>query len=164
VLQLFDSWVGCLSPSDYVAYVEPFTRRIFDALSGGEGRETPLIHFGVNTATLLPYMADDGASVIGVDWRIPLDVAWGIIGRHRAIQGNLDPAVLLGPPAVIEREIHDVLARAAGCPGHIFNLGHGLLPQTPVAHVERAVEAIKLHAATGERPSAAIKELAGASA
>ena len=139
-LQLFDSWVGCLSPSDYARYVRPHTRRIFAELADAG---VPLIHFGVNTATLLGLMKDDGASVIGADWRIPLDEAWATIGFDRAIQGNLDPTVLLAPAAVIEREVSDVLARASGRSGHIFNLGHGLLPQTPLAGIERALETVR---------------------
>lgn len=139
-LQLFDSWVGCLSPDDYARYVRPHTQRIFAELAS---TGAPLIHFGVNTATLLPLMRDDGATVIGADWRIPLDAAWETIGHDRAIQGNLDPAVLLGPADVIERETRAVLARAGGRPGHIFNLGHGLLPQTPLAGIERVLETVR---------------------
>lgn len=139
-LQLFDSWVGCLSPNDYAEYVEPYSKKIFASL---QSAGVPLIHFGVNTATLLPLMKDDGASVIGVDWRLPLDEAWSIIGEDKAIQGNLDPTVLLGDAAVIEREVRDVLRRADGRPGHIFNLGHGLLPSTPVDNVQRAVDCVR---------------------
>ncbi len=143
VLQLFDSWVGCLTPDDYVRYVQPHTRRVFAELQGdGNGEAVPLIHFGVNTATLLEEMTSDGATVIGADWRIPLDRAWQLIGADRAIQGNLDPAVLLGSCDVIERETTAVLARAAGRAGHIFNLGHGLLPDTPVAAIERVIETV----------------------
>ncbi|HKO16937.1 MAG TPA: uroporphyrinogen decarboxylase [Gemmatimonadaceae bacterium] len=139
-LQLFDSWVGCLSPRDYRTYVQPYTRRIFAELAPAGA---PLVHFGVNTATLLPEMRDDGATVIGIDWRIGLDDAWGIVGPERAVQGNLDPAVLLAPAAVIQREVRDVLARAQGRPGHIFNLGHGLLPQTPVEAVAQVIETVR---------------------
>lgn len=138
-LQLFDSWIGCLSPRDYVSFVQPYCRRIFSELAP---LDVPLIHFGVNTATLLPEMARDGATVIGVDWRIGLDDAWRIIGEDKAIQGNLDPAVLLGPDHIIDREVRDILARAGGRPGHIFNLGHGLLPNTRVEAVSRAIEAV----------------------
>ncbi len=139
-LQLFDSWVGALSRNDYVRYVQPYTRRIFAELGP---LDAPLIHFGVNTATLLDAMATDGATIIGADWRIPLDRAWAIVGHERGIQGNLDPAVLLGPFAVIEREVNDVLDRAGGLPGHIFNLGHGLLPDTPVAAIEHAIATVR---------------------
>ena len=142
-VQLFDSWVGCLSPREYAAHVEPWVQRIFRALAG---RGAPLIHFGVNTATLLPLMRGDGATVIGVDWRIPLDRAWTVIGEDLAIQGNLDPGVLFAPADVIAREVDDVLRRAAGWPGHVFNLGHGLLPGTPLDGVYAAVEAVHTHA------------------
>ena len=138
-LQVFDSWVGCLSPADYRRYVQPYMRRIFTEL---RGLGAPLIHFGVNTATLLDDMKRDGATVIGVDWRIPLDVAWSTIGPRLSIQGNLDPTVLLGGSDVITRDVTDVLDRAAGRPGHIFNLGHGLLPQTPIDAPQRVVDCV----------------------
>jgi uroporphyrinogen decarboxylase len=141
-LQLFDSWVGCLSPSDYSHYVAPYSRRIFAALAQVD---TPLIHFGVNTATLLPMMKDDGATVIGVDWRIPLDAAWAIIGDRLAIQGNLDPAALFGTRELIQRKVQDVLRRAGGRPGHVFNLGHGLLPQTPLDSVQRVIDCVRTY-------------------
>ena len=137
VLQLFDSWVGALSPDDYAAYVQPYTRRIFAALAPAG---LPFIHFGTNTAGLLDLLKDDGGSVIGVDWRLPLDVAWERVGTHRGIQGNLDPAALLGPPAVLEEHAAAVLQRAGARPGHIFNLGHGLLPDTPLDNVVRLVD------------------------
>ncbi len=152
-LQLFDSWVGCLSPDDYVRYVQPYSRRIFTALAD---LDIPRIHFGVNTATLLPHMKDDGGTVVGVDWRLPLDTAWQVIGTHRAIQGNLDPTVLLGAPDVIQREVHAILARAAGRPGHIFNLGHGLLPMTPISGIERALECIHTYHAGAPSASSAL--------
>jgi uroporphyrinogen decarboxylase len=143
-LQLFDSWIGCLSPRDYVSYVQPYCRRIFSELAP---LEAPMIHFGVNTATLLPEMAGDGGTVIGVDWRLGLDDAWRIIGDDKAIQGNLDPTVLLAPDTVIEREVRDILGRANGRPGHIFNLGHGLLPNTRPEAVSRAIDAVHRYAA-----------------
>ncbi|MGN6563832.1 MAG: uroporphyrinogen decarboxylase [Thermomicrobiales bacterium] len=136
-LQLFDSWVGCLSPQDYTAYVRPYTRRVFDALAPSG---LPFIHFGTNTATLLDQMKDDGGSLIGVDWRVPLDVAWQKIGHDLGIQGNLDPAALLAPVPTLEQAAADVLRRAGNRPGHIFNLGHGLLPQTPLDNVLRLVD------------------------
>ncbi len=145
-LQLFDSWIGCLSARDYVSHVQPYCRRIFAELAP---LGAPLIHFGVNTAMLLPEMAHDGGTVIGVDWRIALDDAWRIVGADTAIQGNLDPAVLLAPTAVIEREVLDILARAGGRPGHIFNLGHGLLPDTRVDAVSRVIDVI--HEAASRR-------------
>ncbi len=144
-LQLFDSWVGCLSPRDYVRYVQPYTRRIFAALAP---TGLPFIHFGTNTATLLDEMKGDGGSIIGVDWRIPLDEAWDRVGHHLGIQGNLDPALLLGPTAAMEEGADDVLRRAAGRPGHIFNLGHGLMPQTPLDNVLRLVDFVHERSAT----------------
>jgi uroporphyrinogen decarboxylase len=139
-LQLFDSWVGCLSPVDYDRYVRPYVRRIFFELASSGA---PLIHFGVNTATLLAAMKDDGATAVGVDWRIPLDDAWAIIGSDKAIQGNLDPTVLFGHHDVIAREVAGVLQRAGGRPGHVFNLGHGLLPSTPLEAVEHVIECVR---------------------
>jgi uroporphyrinogen decarboxylase len=136
-LQLFDSWVGCLSPADYVSYVLPHSQRTL-ALAAAAG--VPVIHFGTDTATLLAEFARAGGDVIGVDWRIPLDVAWERIGPGRAIQGNLDPAALLGPLPELERRVREVLARAARRPGHVFNVGHGVLPETPVAAVQAVVE------------------------
>ena len=138
-LQLFDSWVGSLSPRDYVEFVQPYSRQIFTELAT---LDIPLIHFGVNTATLLPELATDGASVIGIDWRIGLDDAWRLVGHENAVQGNLDPCVLLAPDNVIDREVRDVLRRAGGRPGHIFNLGHGLLPQTRLEAVCRVIETV----------------------
>lgn len=145
-LQLFDSWVGCLGPQDYAAFVQPYTQRIFEALKPAG---IPFIHFGTNTATLLPLMKDDGGSIIGIDWHMPLDDAWDIVGHHRGVQGNLDPAVLFAPPAYIRTRIADVLERAADRPGHIFNLGHGLHPKTPLDNVQRAVDFV--HELSAER-------------
>jgi uroporphyrinogen decarboxylase len=136
-LQLFDSWVGCLSPADYATYVFPHSQRALQ-LAGASG--VPLIHFGTDTATLLEDFARAGGDVIGVDWRVPLDVAWARIGPERAIQGNLDPVALLAPRPALEQRVRDVLARAGGRPGHIFNLGHGVLPETPVEAVQAVVE------------------------
>jgi len=138
-LQLFDSWVGCLSPADYATYVFPHSQRALE-LAGASG--VPVIHFGTDTATLLVDFARAGGDVIGVDWRVPIDVAWERIGisPSRAIQGNLDPVALLAPRPELERQVRDVLARAAGRPGHIFNLGHGVLPETPVEALQAVVE------------------------
>jgi len=138
-LQLFDSWAGSLSPAHYSRFVLPHTRRIFQAL---QGAGIPLIHFGTDTATLLEQMAEAGPDVVGVDWRIPIDEAWDRIGHELGIQGNLDPAVLFAPWESVEREALDVLNRAGGRRGHIFNLGHGILPETPVENVERLVELV----------------------
>jgi uroporphyrinogen decarboxylase len=123
VIQLFDSWVGVLSPADYDEFVAPWSARVLSGL------EVPAIHFGTGTAGLLGRLAATGGDVIGVDWRVDLDRAWDEFG-DRAIQGNLDPAILLGPWDRIEAAAQDVLRRAAGRPGHVFNLGHGVLPQT----------------------------------
>lgn len=136
-LQLFDSWVGCLSPRDYAAFVQPHTSRIIGAVR--ERHDLPFIHFGTNTATLLPLMKHDGGTVLGADWRLGLDEAWDLIGADKAIQGNLDPALLLGSTEHMLGEAADVLRRAGGRPGHIFNLGHGIHPETPVANLERLV-------------------------
>ncbi len=132
-VQIFDSWVGALSPADYREFALPHTTRILNAV---HGLGVPVIHFGTATATLLETMKEAGGDVIGADWRIPLDEAWDLIGHDRAIQGNLDPTLLLGPLERIMQGAHDVLRRAAGRPGHIFNLGHGILPETPVEHVQ----------------------------
>jgi uroporphyrinogen decarboxylase len=132
-VQVFDSWVGALGEADYREFALPHTRRIFAAL---EGTSVPTIHFGVGTGALLPVMCEAGGDVIGADWRVPLDEAWSRIGHNRAIQGNLDPTLLLAPRPRLLAGARDVLARAGGRPGHIFNLGHGILPSTPLEHVQ----------------------------
>jgi uroporphyrinogen decarboxylase len=137
-VQLFDSWVGCLSPDDYRTYVLPHSRAALQGLSA----LAPVIHFGTDTGGLLSAMREAGGDVIGVDWRVDLDVAWTSIGTDRAIQGNLDPIALLAPRAEIRRQAAAILARAARRPGHIFNLGHGILPQTPVDHARALVDAV----------------------
>jgi uroporphyrinogen decarboxylase len=144
-LQLFDSWIGALSVDDYRRYVQPFTRSVINALSDAG---VPLVHFGTGTAALLESMRDAGGTTIGVDWRIPLDIAWARIGYDRGIQGNLDPLVLLGPWEVVEREAGGVLRRAAGRPGHVFNVGHGIHPQTSPDQIQRLVEFV--HAFTAD--------------
>jgi uroporphyrinogen decarboxylase len=123
-IQLFDSWVGALSPQDYEEFVQPYSARILASV------DVPTIHFGTGTATLLGAMRDAGGDVIGLDWRTPLDWGWEQVGEDRGVQGNLDPTRLLGPWDRVEAGALDVLARAAGRPGHIFNLGHGVLPGT----------------------------------
>ena len=138
-VQVFDSWVGCLSPGDYAEYVLPHVQLIFEGLQR-EG--VPLIYFGTGTATLLPLMRQAGANVLGVDWRIQIDEAWATIGHDVAIQGNLDPVVLFAPQHEIERRVEDILDRAGGRPGHIFNLGHGILPNTPVENVAASVDMV----------------------
>jgi uroporphyrinogen decarboxylase len=132
-VQVFDSWVGALNARDYREFLLPHSRRIFEALSR---HDVPTIHFGVGTGSILSELREAGGSVIGADWRTPLDEAWQRIGFDRAIQGNLDPTLLLGPLDRALSAADDVLARAAGRPGHIFNLGHGILPTTPVEHVQ----------------------------
>ncbi len=131
-VQVFDSWVGALSPSDYCEFAQPHTKRIFDVVS----RRVPTVHFGTGTSTLLEHLRQAGGDVIGLDWRIPLDEGWQRIGHDRAVQGNLDPTLLLGPTSRLVEAADEVLARAAGRPGHIFNLGHGILPSTPPEHVQ----------------------------
>jgi uroporphyrinogen decarboxylase len=137
-IQLFDSWVGCLSPADYRARVLPHVRSLIRALRPG----TPVIHFGTGTAGLLEAMRAAGGDVIGLDWRVDLDAAWARVGHDVAVQGNLDPLVLLAPIAEIRAQAAAVLGQAAGRPGHVFNLGHGILPQTPVDHVRALVDAV----------------------
>ena len=141
-IQIFDSWAGQLSRADYREFALPHTRRIFEALAGSG---VPTIHFGVNTGAILPDMKDAGGDVIGVDWRAPLDEAWSAIGHDRAILGNLDPVRLLGPADCMMDAADDILRRAAGRPGHIFNLGHGVLPQTPLEHVQRLAAHVHAH-------------------
>ena len=137
-VQLFDTWVGCLSPEDYRELVLPHTRAVIQALAPG----VPVIHFGTGTAGLLELMREAGGDVIGLDWRVDLGEAWARLGPGVGVQGNLDPAALLAPPAEIRRQARAILERAAGRPGHIFNLGHGVLPETPVEHVIALVEAV----------------------
>ena len=132
-VQLFDSWVGALSAGDYREFILPHTRRIFETVAACG---VPTIHFGVGTGTILGELREAGGDVIGADWRMPLDEAWQRIGFDRAIQGNLDPTVLLGPLDRVFAATDDVLARADGRAGHIFNLGHGILPTTPLEHVQ----------------------------
>jgi uroporphyrinogen decarboxylase len=143
-LQLFDSWVGALGPGDYAEYVEPYSQRLLWEL---RGRGLPFIHFGTNTATLLDQMKNDGGTTISVDWRIPLDVAWEKIGYDLGIQGNLDAATLYGPDEFWQRRALDVLRQAEGRPGHIFNLGHGVLPDLPLDNVMRLVDFVHEHGA-----------------
>jgi uroporphyrinogen decarboxylase len=139
IVQLFDSWVGCLGPDDYRRYVLPHSRvAIAEA-----ARRAPVIHFATGNPALLPLLREAGGSVIGIDWRIDLDAAWAAVGHDRAVQGNLEPAVLLADRDTVRRRVHEVLDRAGGRPGHIFNLGHGILPQTPVENVLELVAAVK---------------------
>jgi uroporphyrinogen decarboxylase len=137
-LQLFDSWVGALSPDDYRRYVMPYSRQLFERL---RPLDVPVIHFGVETASLLALMRDAGGDVIGVDWRVPLDEARERIGARHAVQGNLDPVALFAPLPELRGKVRDILGRAGGT-GHIFNLGHGVLPGTPVDHVRAVVDLV----------------------
>ncbi|MDP1770632.1 MAG: uroporphyrinogen decarboxylase [Nitrospirota bacterium] len=139
VIQLFDSWVGCLSIGDYEEYVMPHVQLIFEGLKR-EG--VPMIHFGTGTSAMLRQMRKAGGDVIGVDWRIHLDEAWAMVGHDVAVQGNLDPLALYAPLPEIERRVADILRRAAGRPGHIFNLGHGILPTTPIEHVAATIDMV----------------------
>jgi uroporphyrinogen decarboxylase len=132
-VQIFDSWVGALNARDYREFILPHTRRIFEGIAK---HGVPTIHFGVGTGSILGEMRQAGGDVIGADWRTPLDDAWERIGPDRAVQGNLDPTLLLGPIDRVLAGADDVLTRAGGRPGHIFNLGHGILPSTPVEHVQ----------------------------
>jgi uroporphyrinogen decarboxylase len=131
-VQVFDSWVGTLSAADYREFALPHTQCIFAAV----GSRVPTIHFGTGTATILEELREGGGDVIGVDWRIPIDDAWERIGHDRAVQGNLDPTLLLGPTARMFQQTDDILARVGSRPGHIFNLGHGILPSTPLEQVQ----------------------------
>lgn len=131
-VQVFDSWVGTLGPADYREFALPHTKCLFAAVGG----RVPTIHFGTGTGTLLSDMSEAGGDVIGVDWRIPIDAAWDRIGSDRGVQGNLDPTLLLGPPQRMFAQTDEILTRVAGRNGHVFNLGHGILPSTPVEHVQ----------------------------
>ena len=136
VIQIFDSWAGALSVADYRDYVLPITQSLVHQV---QARGVPVIYFGVDTATLLPAMRETGADVIGLDWRIPLDVGRRAVGGHCAVQGNLDPITLFAPEALLRARVEEVLRQAGGSPGHIFNVGHGLVPGTPVENVQRVV-------------------------
>jgi uroporphyrinogen decarboxylase len=138
-VQLFDSWAGALSEADYRRHVLPHSAAV---LSGLAGAGVPRIHFGVGTTELLGVMGEAGADVVGVDWRTPLDVATRRIGPDRAVQGNLDPAVLFAPWPVIETEVRRILAEGATAPGHVFNLGHGVLPETDPEVLARVVDLV----------------------
>jgi uroporphyrinogen decarboxylase len=142
VIQIFDSWVGCLSVEDYRRYVLPHTTELVKAL---QKTAVPIIYFGTDSATLLPSMRETSAEVIGLDWRIPLDEGWRSLGFEGAVQGNLDPVLLFADWKELKSRAEDILRRAAGRPGHIFNLGHGILPETPVENVKALAEFVQEH-------------------
>lgn len=137
-VQLFDSWVGCLSADDYQTFVQPHTKYVTENIN----RETPVLHFGTDTATLLEAMRDAGGDCLGLDWRINLDEGWRRIGYDKAVQGNLDPVTLFADSTFVVEQARKILQLAANRNGHIFNLGHGILPETPVDNVLRLVEAV----------------------
>jgi uroporphyrinogen decarboxylase len=140
VIQIFDSWVGSLSLSDYRAYAFEASKRLVRAV---QTMGVPVIYFGVETAGLLDQMAQTGADVIGLDWRQPLDEGWRAVGHGHAVQGNLDPITLFAPLDVLEQRVKEILRAANGRPGHIFNLGHGIVPATPVENVQAVVRMVR---------------------
>lgn len=144
-LQVFDSWAGALSPADYRRFVLPYSARVIRKVAG----KVPVIHFASGAGGLLELMAEAGGDVIGLDWRVTLDEAWARVGHERGVQGNLDPALLFSSPRQIERAVKDILERAGGRPGHIFNLGHGVMPGTPVENVKALVRAVARHSRRG---------------
>ncbi len=147
-VQIFDSWVGALSPQDYENFVLPYSQKVLQA---AKAENVPVIHFGTNTTTLLPLMKRAGGDVIGLDWRIPLDDGWALLEGNVAVQGNLDPALLFAPLPEIKARVQDILWRAAGRPGHIFNLGHGILQHTPVDNVKAVVDMVHEYSALQEK-------------
>ena len=154
VLQVFDSWVGNLSPSDYARFALPHTKTLISEL---KATGAPVIYFGTDTATLLPSMKQTRAEVMGVDWRIPIDDAFEMLGDNYAVQGNLDPVVLFAPEAEVRRQTREVIDRVCGRIGHIFNLGHGILPETPVENVLALVEEVHAYSATrNQSPSSSV--------
>ena len=140
VIQIFDSWAGALSPADYRDFVLPVTTRLVRRV---QALGVPVIYFGVDTATLLPAMRETGADVIGLDWRVPLDQGWSTLGNSVAVQGNLDPILLFAEEDLLRRRVRQILQQAGGRPGHIFNLGHGIVPGTPVENVQRVVQYVR---------------------
>jgi uroporphyrinogen decarboxylase len=143
VIQIFDSWVGSLSLEDYREFVLPLTTKFIHRV---QALGVPVIYFGVDTASLLPSMRATGADVLGLDWRVPVDAAWASIDHACAVQGNLDPITLFAPPELLRNRIHGILAQAASRPGHIFNVGHGIVPGTPVENVQAAVRFVREYA------------------
>jgi uroporphyrinogen decarboxylase len=142
VIQIFDSWVGCLSADDYRRYV---LTHVTDLVKRLQRSAAPIIYFGTDSATLLPAMKETGAEVIGLDWRIPLDQGWRSLEFRGAVQGNLDPVLLFAGWKELKSRAQEILRRAGGRPGHIFNLGHGILPETPVENVKRLARFVQEH-------------------
>jgi uroporphyrinogen decarboxylase len=140
VIQIFDSWAGALSPADYGDFVLPVTTTLVHKV---QELGVPVIYFGVDTATLLPAMRETGADVIGLDWRVPLDQGWTKLGHTVAVQGNLDPILLFAEQDLLRRRVREILEQAGGRPGHIFNVGHGIVPGTPVENVQRVVQYVR---------------------
>jgi uroporphyrinogen decarboxylase len=139
-IQIFDSWVGCLSVEDYRRYVLPHVRDLVQRL---QQTRVPVIYFGTDSSTLLPAMQESGAEVLGLDWRIPLDTGWQSLGFRGAVQGNLDPVLLFADWKELKSRAQDILRRAGGRAGHIFNLGHGIVPETPVDNVKALCEFVR---------------------
>jgi uroporphyrinogen decarboxylase len=142
VIQVFDSWVGCLSVEDFVRYVQPWTTELVKRI---QASGVPVIYFGTDTTALLPSMKQTGAEVIGVDWRVPIDDGWKSLGMQGAVQGNLDPVLLFADWKELKSRAEEILRRAGGRPGHIFNLGHGILPETPVENVKNLAAFVQEH-------------------
>jgi uroporphyrinogen decarboxylase len=142
VIQVFDSWVGCLSVEDYVRYVLPWTSELVKRI---QAAGVPVIYFGTETTALLPSMKQTGAEVVGIDWRVPIDDGWRSLGMRGAVQGNLDPVLLFADWKELKARAKDILRRADGRPGHIFNLGHGILPETPVENVKALAAFVREH-------------------
>jgi uroporphyrinogen decarboxylase len=142
VIQIFDSWVGCLSADDYRRYV---LAHVTDLVKRLQRSRAPIIYFGTDSATLLPAMKETGAEVIGLDWRIPLDEGWRSLEFRGAVQGNLDPVLLFAGWKELQSRAQEILRRAGGRPGHIFNLGHGILPETPVENVKNLARFVQEH-------------------
>ncbi len=139
-IQVFDSWAGALSPGDYERYALPYSRMLIRQI---QTLKIPVIHFATGVSSFLPLFNSAGGDVLGVDWRIRLDEAWSRVDHAPAIQGNLDPLALLAPLPELRSRVEDVLKRAGGRPGHIFNLGHGIIPETRVENVKAAVEIVR---------------------
>jgi uroporphyrinogen decarboxylase len=139
-LQIFDSWIGCVTPEDYREYILPYCQKVMNAL---KDLDVPVINFSTGTSSMLDVIAQAGGDVMSFDWRINIDQARDIIGWEKPVQGNMDPVVLFAPIPVIKKRVHDIMQRVGGKPGHIFNLGHGILQHTPVDHVKAVVDMVR---------------------